>query len=86
MIFAYSTTSTWSPNDRIFANTVFIRSINRPGRLLNYWPLRSGETCRDLSRFLCEICRDSFVFLFVKIYSLGIEVTRAMSHVWPVNT
>ena len=30
---------------------------------------------RDLSRFLCEICRDSFVFLFVKIYSLGIEVT-----------
>ena len=31
---------------------------------------------RDLSRFLCEIRRDSFVFLFVKIYSLGIEVTK----------
>ena len=38
---------------------------------------------RDLSRFLCEICRDSFVFLFVKIYSLGIEVTALfLSSFW----
>ena len=46
MIFVYSTTSTGSPNDRMFPNTVFIRSINRPGRLLNYWPLRLGAYSR----------------------------------------